>query len=80
MFCNGTPLLGYPLWERLAVLNKVVTEKYGYLNLLGREEKKTMDDVIEALDHAIQMRLVFDACTTSLPCSSSNRLVRKASS
>ncbi|CDH52455.1 dna ligase 4 [Lichtheimia corymbifera JMRC:FSU:9682] len=56
VFCNGTPLLGYPLWERLKVLNKVVTEKYGYLNLLGREEKKTMDDVTEALDHAIQMR------------------------
>lgn len=77
MFCNGTPLPGYALEERLKVLNNVVTEKYGYLNLLGREEKKTTDDVIEALDHAIQIRLVFHACTT-LSCSSSKQLVKKA--
>lgn len=56
MYCNGTPLLGYPLEQRLEVLNKVVVQKYGYLNLLGREEKKTLEDVIDALDHAIQMR------------------------
>ncbi|KAI9322804.1 ATP dependent DNA ligase domain-containing protein [Dichotomocladium elegans] len=56
VFCNGCPLLDYPLEDRLRVLNSVVTEKPGALHILSRLEKSTKDDYIEALNNAISLR------------------------
>ncbi|ORY95305.1 ATP dependent DNA ligase domain-domain-containing protein [Syncephalastrum racemosum] len=56
VYCNGRPLLEYALKDRLRVLNSVVTEKRGHLNILRRQEKSTHDDILEALEKAIANR------------------------
>ncbi|KAL1926334.1 hypothetical protein VTP01DRAFT_5855 [Rhizomucor pusillus] len=56
VYCNGNPLLDYPLSSRLKILGSVVKEKRGNLNLLPREEKSTFQDIVDALDRAISLR------------------------
>ena len=56
VYCNGNPLLDFPLSDRIQILDKVVTEKKGYLHLLPRETKSTFQDIIEALDRAMTLR------------------------
>ncbi|KAG0180060.1 DNA ligase (ATP) [Apophysomyces sp. BC1034] len=56
VYCNGFQMSKYTLADRLKVLNSVVKEKRGYLNLLPREEKSTFQDIVHALDRAISLR------------------------
>lgn len=56
VYCNGNPLLDYPLSDRIKILNGVVREKHGHLHLLPRQEKKTFQDIVEALDQAMTLR------------------------
>lgn len=59
VYCNGNPLLDYALSDRLKILGSVVKERRGYLNLLPREEKSTFQDIVDALDRAMSLRLAW---------------------
>ncbi|KAI9247434.1 hypothetical protein BDA99DRAFT_525900 [Phascolomyces articulosus] len=56
VYCNNTPLLDYPLKDRIKLLNNVVTENRGWIHLLPRETKTTHQDIINALDRAMSLR------------------------
>ncbi|KAI8379658.1 uncharacterized protein BYT42DRAFT_569559 [Radiomyces spectabilis] len=56
VYCNNTPMVNYPLVDRLKTLNAVVKENRGHLNLLPRLEKSTLQDIVDALEKAIQNR------------------------
>ncbi|KAI8092888.1 ATP dependent DNA ligase domain-containing protein [Halteromyces radiatus] len=56
VFCNGSPLVDYPLSDRLKVLESLVKPRRGYINILERKERTTEQDILNEMNKVVEQR------------------------
>ncbi|CAO3595413.1 unnamed protein product [Absidia cylindrospora] len=56
VYYNGAHLVDYPLSDRLKLLEAVITEKRGYLNILKHKEKTQEQDIVDEVGIVVEQR------------------------
>lgn len=55
LYVNGKCLINQPMVNRVKLLPEILKEKYGYIMFHKREEGKTTNDIIKALEKVIEL-------------------------
>jgi len=55
LYVNGKCLINQPMVNRIKLLPEIMKEKYGYIMFHKREEGKTTNDIIKALEKIIEL-------------------------
>ncbi|OUM65359.1 hypothetical protein PIROE2DRAFT_7658 [Piromyces sp. E2] len=55
LYINGKCLINQPMVNRIKLLPEIMKEKYGYIMFHKREEAKTTNDIIKALEKVIEL-------------------------